>query len=187
MYYNVKKQMLKSGFIITLILLLAVIATHHIYYKYKSDYNIDDNSNSLDVIFHGQDTNKITINKVTALTDSVGLSSKAYTFTIKNNLTENITYKIEVIDDKDTIEKDKCGEYIIPKEDLRISIKKGNKNNKIYTLSDLENNCLTIGELKALKDENYTIRVWINQNTTLPRGSDMHYHGKIKITEEKGR
>ena len=169
MYYNVKRQMLKSGFIITLILLLAVIATHHIYYKYKSDYNIDDNS------------------KVTALTDSVGLSSKAYTFTIKNNLTENITYKIEVIDDKDTIEKDKCGEYIIPKEDLRISIKKGNKNNKIYTLSDLENNCLTIGELKALKDENYTIRVWINQNTTLPRGSDMHYHGKIKITEEKGR
>lgn len=185
MYYNRKRQMLKSGFIITLILLLAVIATHHIYYKYKADYNIEDNSNSLDVIFHGQNTNKITIDRVTALTDSVGLSSKAYTFTIKNNLTENITYKIEVVDDKDTIKKDECGEYIIPKEDLRISLKKGNKDNKIYTLSNLENNSLTIDQLKALDEESYTIRVWVNQSTTLPRGSNMHYHGKIKITEKK--
>lgn len=183
MYYSRKKELIKSGIIITFILSIAVVSTYYIYNKFKNEHNVDYNSKSLDIIFHEKSGENISLTKVTPLTDSIGLSSNAYTLTIQNNLTEPVKYKIVLEDDKKAIKEDGCSEYLIPKELIRVSIKVNKKSNKIYNLSDLENGVLTTEKLKALEKEDISIRTWISKDSTLPNGSNLHYHSKIKVIE----
>ena len=183
-YYNRKREILKNGIIITLILLIAVFATHYIYYKFKSERNVDYSSKSLDITFHEKSGDKVELTKVTPVTDSVGLSSKSYTFTIKNNLTDTVKYKIKLVNDTKKIVIDQCGEYQIPKNIIKISIKDDNNKDEIYILSDLEKGIIKNKKIKSLDQDNYTIRVWTSTNT-LPNGSNLHYHGIIKVEEER--
>ena len=180
-----KKEMIKNAIFITFILLIAVFSTHYIYYKFETDRNIDFNSESLDVTYHEKTGDKLSLLKVTPVTDSVGLSSKTYTVSIKNNLTEKVNYKVQIIDDLEAVEKDECGEYQIPKEDIKISVKINNKNNKIYYLSELENGILVEDKINALEKLDISIRLWIKQGSTLPLGAKLHYHGKVQIIEEE--
>ena len=178
-----KKELIKNGIHVGLILLLAIISTYYIYYKFQNDRETDFNSESLDVIYHDQTKDKIDITKVIPVTDSVGLSSNAYSLTIKNNLTIGVNYTIKIVDDKEKIKEDECGESSIPKDNIRISIKVGKGTNNIYTLSELEDGVLSSNVIDALKKENIVIRTWITKDTTLVSGSNMHYHGKIQVIE----
>ncbi len=63
MYYNAKKEIIKSAIYIALTLLLAIILTYFIYNKFQVKRNIDFNSDSLDVTYHESTGDKITINK----------------------------------------------------------------------------------------------------------------------------
>lgn len=181
MYYNRKKQMLKSVIMIVFILAVAIGATHHIYYKFKSERNVDYNSKSLDIVFHEKSGDKIMLQKVTPVTDAVGLSSKAYTFTIKNNLTVPVEYQIKVMDDMETVLEDNCLGYQMPKDMIHIAIK-DKKDTKIYTLSELENGILSNNKIKALAEEEYAVRVWTTKNT-LQSGIELHYHARLQIVE----
>ena len=135
----------------------------------------------MDVVYHETSGDKLTISKVTPVTDSVGLSSsKAYNITIKNNLTERVNYKIRILQDVETILEDECEEYLIPEEDIRISVKVNKKENKIYNLNELEDGLLLENTIEALDNNNIAIRLWVNQDSTLPRGAFLHYHGIIK-------
>ena len=184
MYLKVrKKQIMKTAIYMFFILGLAIFSTYYIYNKFQGDRSIDFNSESLDVTYHENTGDKITLTKVTPVTDSVGLSSKAYLITIKNNLTEKVDYKLRVLDDLKTIEEDNCNDKNISKDNIRISIK-ANKNTKIYNLNELEDNTLLVDTINALETKNIAIRIWIRQDSTLPRGSEMHYHGIMQIVEE---
>lgn len=182
--YNRKREIIKNTVYITLILLLAIVSTYYIYNRFQENRNIDFNSESLDVTYHEETGDKLAITKVTPVTDSVGLSSKSYNISIKNNLTEKVDYKIRVLDDLDTIKEDGCGDYLIPKEDIRISIKLNKNDNKVYNLVDLEKGVLLDSKVKALDTDEVAIRVWIKQDSTLPMGAKMHYHGTIQVIEE---
>lgn len=184
MYYKKlrKKEMIKNTVIITLILLLAVISTYYIYHKFENEHNVDYNSQSLDIVFHEKNAEKVSLTKVTPVTDSIGLSSNAYTLTIKNNLTEPVKYLVKLEDDLEEISNDNCGEYQIPKEAIRVSIKE-DKENKIYNLSDLEEGILMTKKINALGEKDISIRVWINKDSSIPTGSNLHYHSKIKVIE----
>lgn len=181
MYNNYyKKQIIKNILITVLILLFAVFATHEIYYKFQKERNVDYTSSSLDVVFHEKTGDKVTLNKIIPVTDSVGLSSKSYTFTVKNNLTVPVSYKIKLVDDLKKVEEDNCINNLIPKEIIKVSIKE--KNNKIYKLSELEDSTLKIEKLKPLEEKNYVIRIW---TTNEAQANDyMHYHGSIQILED---
>ena len=179
-----KKELIKNGIKITLILLFAIVATIYIYNKFENEGNIDYSSDSLDVVYKEKIGDKIDITKVTPVTDSVGLSSKAHTLTIKNNLTVGVKYKIKIVDNKEKILEDECGNSSMPKEDIRISVKINNKPNKIYNLVELEDGILVDGKIDALKSNNIIIRTWINKDSLLPTGSTMHYHGIIQVIEE---
>ena len=120
----------------------------------------------------------------TPVTDSVGLSSKSYNITVTNNLTESVNYKIKVVDDLEKIVEDECSDNLISKEDIRISIKNGSMDNKIYNLSDLEDGILLDSKIKALEKRNLAIRIWVKQGSTLPIGSSMHYHGVVQVIED---
>ena len=175
-----KKELIKNAFYIGLILLFAAFCTNYIYYKFQNTRNVDYNSKSLDVVYH-DNGDKITIDKVTPMTDSVGLSTKGYNLSIKNNLTVPVEYKIRVVDDKELNEKDK--DILIPKEDIRISIKDGKSSNKIYNLNELENGILVESEINALGEKDIVIRVWVNKDSVLSVGNEMKYHGIIQVIE----
>lgn len=179
---RLKIEIIKNTFIVGVILLFAAICTYFIYNKFQTNRDVNFSSKSMDIIYH-DNGNKITINKVIPMTDSVGLSTNGYSLSIKNNLTIPVKYKVKIIDDAElNIEEDY--EKLIPKEDIRISIKEGKNNNKIYNLVELEKGILLDSELKALDSKNITVRVWIKKDSSLPSGSDMKYHGIIQIIED---
>ncbi len=182
--YNRRKEIIKNGVYITFILLIAVVSTYYIYNKFQVNRNIDFNSDSLDITYHESTADKLTLNKVTPVTDSVGLSSKSYNITITNNLTESVDFKIKVIDDLEEIVEDECSENLISKENIRISIKNGKKDNKIYNLNELEDGVLLNGKIGALEERDLAIRIWINHGSSLPIGAAMHYHGIVQVIED---
>ena len=186
MYYNYRKERIKSALIICFILALAIFATHHIYYKFQNERNTDYSSESLDITFHEETGDKVALTRVTPVTDAVGLSSQSYTFTIKNNMTIPVDYTIKLVDDLEMVFEDNCGEIEMPKDIIRVAIKSEEKT-EIYTLSELEDGVLETDKIKPLDEEEYTIRVWTTQNTTLQAGSTRHYHGKIQIVEDENQ
>ncbi len=184
MYYNYRKERLKSALIICFILAIAIFATHHIYYKFQNERNTDYSSESLDITFHEETGDKVMLTRVTPVTDAVGLASQSYTFTIKNNMTIPVDYTIKLVDDLEMVFEDNCGELEMPKDIIRVAIKSKEKT-EIYTLSELQDGVLQEDKIKALGEEEYTIRIWNTQTTTLQAGSTMHYHGKIQIVEDE--
>lgn len=185
MYFNKNKFIIKNIIYITFILLLAVVSTHYIYYKFKDLRSIDYSSSSLDIVFNSKNGEKVSLTKVTPVTDSVGLSTQAYNLTITNNLTIGVDYKIKLVDDVETIENDDCSKKIIPKDYIRVAVKEENKKIKIYKLSEIEDNTLDLGEIKALDTKEYAIRVWVSNDEEVNIPSASHYHGIIQVVENE--
>ena len=184
MYSGLKKMIIKNVIIIGLILLVAVVSTHYIYFKFKNETRVDVSSESLDITFHEKTGANIDITKANPVTDSVGLSLNAYTFTVKNNLTEPVNYQIRLEKNIKTIIEDDCKEYLIGEDYIKVAIKEEGKENKIYTMTELEDNPLLETRIKALDEKEYSIRVWVDKDITVPTGSNLHYHGTIKVIEE---
>ena len=182
--YNRKKEILKNVIYVSFILFIAIVSTHFIYYKFQGNLGVDESSESLDIVYHENSGEKISLKRVTPVTDSVGLSSKSYAVSVKNNLTEDVDYELKLLDDLETIKEDECGEFLIPKEDIRVSVKVNKKENEIYNLDELEEGILLNNQIGALDEDHISVRLWIKQDSTLPMGSHMHYHGIIKIVEK---
>lgn len=184
MYYSRKKFIIKNITIMSLILFFAIFATYNIYYKFQEERNIDYSSESLDVTFHEKSGDKINITKAVLVTDAIGLSSKAYTLSIKNNLTEEVNYKIKLVDNINQIIEDNCAENKIPKEIIRVAIKESNTKVKIFDISQLHENILETDIIAPLAEKKYTIRVWATSETSLTVSSSLHYHGTIQVVED---
>lgn len=185
MYYNRKKYILKNVIIITFILLVAIIATHAIYDKFTKERETDYSSESLDIVFHDVAGANIDITKPTLVNDAIGLSTKAYTLTIKNNLTEPVKYQLKLVDNAEKIILDDCAELQIPKEIIRVSVKEDSSKNNIYTLSELSDNNLDLGEIDALAEKNYSIRIWVTNTSEANISKNLHYHGIIQVIENE--
>ena len=183
MYYNRKKMLIKNITFIIAIFALAIIATYNIYYHFIDATDIDYSSESLDITFHEKNGADVTITKAIPVSDSVGLSSTAYTFTIKNNLTEAVNYQVKLVEDIEKVVEDLCVEQQIPKELLIISIKEDNLKNAIYTVSELQDGILDSDVMEPLEEKDYSIRVWVGNSDTLIIGSNLHYHGMIQVIE----
>ena len=89
-----------------------------------------------------------------------------------------------MIDDIKTIETDNCEEYLIPENIIKTSIKEEKQTDKIFLLNNLDKKIIKIDKLKPLEEKTYSIRVWVTSNS-LTAGSNLHYHGKIKVEEIK--
>ncbi len=174
----------KEIFVVVMILLFAIFTTRYIYYKFENISNFDYNTDALDITFHGKAGAEVNLLKVTPVTDAVGLSSKAYKFTIKNNTKSSIKYSIHINENKNLIKTDDCGEYQIPTNIINFSIHKKNEKARIYTLNNLIDGKVLSRIIKAGAEEEYTMRFWIVNNNTLPTGAKLHYHGIIDVIDE---
>ena len=179
-----KRYFFRNGLLMGIIILLAVFSTYIIYNMFNKERHVNYISKSLDIVFHEKTGAQINITKITPVVDAVGLSSKGYSFTVTNNLTIPITFKIKLVDDKKQIKLDNCKEDIIPKDNIKLSINaKNNKDSEIQTIDMIEDNIVGEYTLPALASYDYTIRVWIKNDTELVSGSKKHYHGLIQIAE----
>ena len=185
MYFNRNKFIMKNIIYTIFIVALVTVATNRIYYKFKDLRNIDYSSSSLDVVFHSKTADRISITKVTPITDSVGLSTQAYALSVINNLTESVTYKIKLVDDINAITNDGCNDKQIPKENIRVAIKEDSNKVRIYKLAELEDNTIDIGEIKALDKKEYTIRLWVSNEEEVNVNTNFHYHGIIQVVENE--
>lgn len=179
---NYLKQRTKSIIIITIILLFALITTHYIYYKFQNQRDQINSSNSLEVIFHEKDKDNISLTQAIPVTDSVGLSSKVYTFTIENNTTNNVKYSVKIIDNNDLYISDGCADRIIPNNFIKCAIHKDKERNQVFLLSDVPNAIIALGTIKSKEKIDYSIRVWVSKDSTLNK--NLHYHGIIQVVED---
>lgn len=181
--FNPKKYIAKNIIYTVIIILIAVISTYKIYYKFQDDRDINYSSESFVVTFHEKSGDKMSITNVTPVTDSVGLSSTAYNLNIKNNQTVAVPFRIKIIDDFEKIADDNCQDNLISKNYIRISVKNGKKENQIYNLNELNDGILLDDEIKALENREITIRIWVNKDSNIPMNTDLHYHGIIQVLE----
>ena len=162
----------KEILIIIFILSFALVATYYIYYKFKDSRDLKYDSDTLDVIYHEKSGDKVDITKITPVTDSVGLSSKTYSFTIKNNTNTSLRYSISILDDMDEVISDQCEDKQIPKNLIRLSIHGEGEQNNIYTLSDLVNGKVLSRIIKANQEKEYTMKMakipvgWLQEANT---------------------
>lgn len=177
-----RKQLIKSTIYISLILLFALFATYNIYYSLKEESDKVRSSKSLDVVFHEKEGEYVTLTKVRPVSDAVGLSTHAYTFTIKNNTNTRVNYEVKISNNKKQIEKDKCEGYQMPLNIIKAGIHEKGKVSNIYNLDDLKDGVLVKSNIGPKKEINYTVRFWISQNS-LTVDSFLHFHGKIEIVE----
>ena len=178
-----RKEKIKNFLIIGLILFIAVFSTYYIYHLFNNTEVIDYSSESLDITFHEDSGEELDITKVVPLTESVGLSSKGHKITIKNNLTESVKFKIKIVDNVEKINNQNCKGITIPREEIRVSIKETGKEIKVYKLSELTEDIIISSKAEALEEKKFTIRIWVDNDTTLPSGSNHHYHGLVQVIE----
>lgn len=181
--YNYKKEMIRNVLMMGLILFIAIFFTYNIYYKFNDKNNVDFSSASLDINFHEENGEELDITKITPVTDSVGLSSPGHTITITNNLTEPVDYKIKLVDNEKKLQELDSEMKPIPKDEIRVSIKKSGVQTEVYTLTELEDNVLLETTASPLEETRYTIRIWVTNESSLPIGSSNYYHGLIQIEE----
>lgn len=172
----------KEIVVIAFILIFALVATYKIYYKFENSREVKYNTPTIDTTFHETTGNEINITKLTPVTDAVGLSSHAYTFTIKNNTNTNLRYSITIEDNEEKTLNEDCLEYQIPHNVIRFSIHKEGEKNSIYTLNDLVNGQVLTRIIKANQEEKYTMRFWVS-GESLQTGAKLHYHGLIKVND----
>lgn len=173
----------KEIVIVTFILLFVLVSTHFIFYKFKNSSNVKYNTNTLDVVFHEKSGDKVNMLKVSPVTDSVGLSSKAYKFTITNNTNKSLKYAINVLDNEEEIKKHDCSSYQISKNLIKLAIRSKKEKNSVYILSDLINGNVVNRVIPAKASVEYTLRFWVTNNNTIPTGSKLHYHGIIQVKD----
>lgn len=184
-YKELQRKELRKNIIFTIfILLFATLSTYYIYNKFVDERDEILQSASLEVIFHEKDGSHFFLNRSSLVSDNVGLSSKPYRFTIKNNSKKLVKYKIMLDKDLARTNSSTYNEEI-PKSIIKVAIHEKNKANSIYNLDDLENNNLVVTELDAGKEIEYTLRFWTSIDNTWHFNDDVTYayYGLIKVVE----
>ena len=182
MNMHLRKYYIKQFIKITFILLIAVIPTYFIYSNFKDKRDQIMSSESLSITFHESAGDKVTLKDVASVTDSVGLSSSAYTFTIKNNLEVPVRYSVKLVEDLNAVEEDNCLQNRIPMQILRLGYHKDKEENKIVAVPDLVDNTIVTDTIKGYGKAEYTIRLWAGKGT-LTTDNNLHFHGVLQVIE----
>ena len=183
-FNNYKRYMIKNTFIITFLFIFAIVATYIIYNKFINLREKDVDTGKMEVVFHSKDSNKINLTSFIPVTDAVGLSSKEYDFTVKNNSQEKVKYKIMLVDNLEIIKNDNCDNKIIPKELLKLSLRVDHQAPILRILSEYGDNVLFEDVLDAKEEEDYSVRIWALKNDFLI-DKESHFHAIIKVIEEE--
>lgn len=179
-YYKMlqKKELKRNIIFIGFILIFATISTYLIYNKFKDERDYKLNLPEIDATFHSG--NEVEIYDYTPVRDSVGLSTKPYKITIKNNTNKGVNFSITLSDSKLKNKKYKSYERL-PKSAVKVGVHEEGKETQIYNLDDIDG-VLVTKKLRPKEEVNYKIRVWTTK-VDLDEGN-YYYTGKISVKGE---
>lgn len=176
-----RTKRMKDLFMIVLIMAFAIVSTYYIYHNFRQQRSMEIETDTLSVTFHERSGDRVNIRRITPVRDSVGLSSTAYTFTVRNDSKLSSMYKIEIVDDLEGILND--GDILeqIPHDMIRVSISRRGERTEIFYLSELEETEILNNIIGPEEEIHYTMRFWISENAIL-NGVNIHYNGMIRVT-----
>ena len=142
----------------------------------SEDYNVLK-AGTLDIDF-GEDTSTISLTNSYPLSDTDGLASDPYTFTITNTGTLDAYYTVSLLDDDEMIAADNCSENQLNKDYIKYTL----NDNTIHNYSEIvaAGGQIDSGMLAPSESKTYTLRLWLREDA----GNDVlgkHYHGKIVV------
>lgn len=114
--------------------------------------------------------------------DRLGSEQTPYQFTLENTGSLNSNYRITLVDDMDTINKDGCQNKLLSRNQIRYMLTKNNSNGSIDYLSNATNQVIDMGNIASLTKNTYQLRMWIDSSITNPADiNGKHFHVKVKV------
>lgn len=178
-YKKIQREfIIKNVLFILVILFFACLSIRFIYDRFKDTRDEILSSESLEVAFHNKNGNQVSLTKINPVSDAVGLSSKAYTFTVKNNTNKKVHYIVRLKEEKSK----NGGSEVIPLNIIKTGIHSEDEVSSIYNLDDLDHGIITDRYIGPMKEVHYTIRFWISQHSLAIDG-DFQFHGLLEVEE----
>ncbi len=114
------------------------------------------------------------------LSDTKGMSQKEYHFSLQNNGSIDVNYRLSIVDDEDYYKKDQCMNKRLNWNYIRYAFKKEDSS---PVIEDLSKNLGQLDEevIKAGEEIDFTLQLWLNGEMTTSSEMGKHFHGKIKV------
>jgi len=120
----------------------------------------------------------ITISDAIPVTDEVGQSFAAYTFSVQNTGTLKANYQVSLVNDDDKYVAHGCSDNKMAWKNIKYSFMK-DSSSQIDLLST-NSGILDTGVLAPGESKNYTLRLWIS-DTAMNDVMGTHFHGRIQV------
>lgn len=113
------------------------------------------------------------------VSDTKGLTYNAYTFKLRNSGTIGATYRLMIVNDTNTYQKDGCINNKLDWSNIRYSFQKNNEVSIKGNLSDTAG-ILDLSEIEPSQINSYSLKLWIKSSAT-NEIMNQHFHGVIKV------
>ncbi len=178
-----RRHLIKTGILCAFILGFALVSTYFIYHKFYGKNDQVYQEENLRITFHEKEGNKVTIQKITPVTDSVGLSTSPYSLTLENHTDHSVRYIISLENDEKTISDCGCIDNGIPYSIIKLGVHSSKKTLEPKLLSDIPNLAVYQSTLKKGEKEDVELRLWIDRTST-DINRDGHYHAQMIVKEQ---
>ena len=161
-------------------LVIFVIVATYFWFLYFKDYEgtVTKEKIRLELINNGG------INYINAVPNDIEENIPIYYFRIKNSANEAVNYDIFLQNVSPSEANDGCSsDMIFTSKELNYELKLDNKVIKTGVLSSLNNNVLDNNKVSGNSVNDYSLRIWLNDDA---EGNLLkHYHYTISIRENK--
>ena len=169
------KTVFKIAFI-SLILFIAVAT--YFWFLFFKNYEGENTSQEvrLELISNGG------INYINAVPNDLEANIPTYYFRVKNSISEDIKYDVTIVDVSPNSVNDGCSsDMLFTRDELKYELKLDGKVVKSGLLSSLSNNLLDTNTVLHNSVNDYSLRIWLDENVK----EDLlkHYHYMINIRE----
>lgn len=134
---------------------------------------------TLILVLNDSTSTAINLTAAVPVTDSTGLTTTPYTFTLQNTGSNNSQYRIKLIEDETTYSSDGCTNNRLAWTNIKYSLSKNGATDIIGLLSD-NSGIIDTGVINTGITNTYTLRLWV-KDTATNEIMGQHFHGKIEV------
>ncbi len=180
-YY--RRHKIKVFIICAFILGFALVSTYLIYDKFSKTNDHIYRDENLKITFHEKTENRVTIDKITPVTDAVGRASDPYSFTLENHTDHTVRYMVSIEKDDEKITECGCIDNGIPYSLIKVAVNTSKTKIEPRLFSNIPNQMVYQATLKQGEMEDISLRLWIDKDST-DINRDGHFHGLIVVNEQ---
>ena len=174
---NKKVMVVVTTFVL---ILLAIATTSYAMITFARYGKTENTIRTGTLILNLDETKELSLINAYPMSDSQGMSSSAYEFTVENTGTQDARYKIMLVDDNDTYVEDGCSK--LAWSNLKYSISRNGTNiTSASYLSNLSSDSqLDEAIISSGSKNSYQLRIWIDSSA----GNEIigrHFHAKLNI------